>query len=72
MGLLDDMAKANRDMHTKPDGWVTAKEYAGLACVGMSKSKRTLDGLAKGGTLETRQWQDPATGKFSTIYGEPV
>ena len=72
MGLLDDMAKAARDQGRKPNGWVTAKEYAGLAGVGMSKSKRTLDGLAKGGTLETRQWQDPATGKFSTIYGEPV
>jgi predicted ArsR family transcriptional regulator len=72
MGLLDEMAQANRDMHTKPDGWMTTQAFADASGISWANAKRVLSPLVESGQLESRKWKDPSTGKVATIYGEPV
>lgn len=72
MGILDEMAAAQREQVEKPHGWKTTQEFADQMGVSWARAKRILKGLENRGELVSRKWTNPADGKTSTIYGEPV
>ena len=72
MGLLDDMAAANKEQHEKPYGWKSTQEFADQMGASWAKANRILQGLEQRGELLSRKWTNPDDGKTSTIYGEPV
>jgi DNA-binding MarR family transcriptional regulator len=56
MGLLDDMAAANKEQHEKPHGWKSTQEFADQMGVSWAKAKRILKGLEqRGRTLTTER-----------------
>tara|TARA_R110002126_G_scaffold5216_2_gene27508 strand:+ start:1274 stop:1495 length:222 start_codon:yes stop_codon:yes gene_type:complete len=71
MGLLDDMVKEQIKLETRPNGWVTAKEFAASTGVSWTTARRKMEQLVKDGELADGKCRNRRTGKISTVYGEP-
>ena len=72
MGLLDDLFAASEELHTKPKGWVTRKEFAASIGCGYMKATRDLDRYVKEGKLQSRDWKCDSNGNTTKIYSDAV
>ena len=54
MGLLDEMADAIRAENERPEGWVTAREFADRAGLCYATAKIKLDEMVKNGQINSR------------------